>query len=160
MLAVTGAVWACSSGEAGQDGGTAGGRCGPASAVVSRVIDGDTVELDSGERVRYLLVDTPESTTQNECFGDEASSFNRQLVGGREVRLTYDVECEDRFGRLLAFVEVDGRDVNELLLERGFACVLQIPPNGEDRVDAYEGVEARAKNEGRGLWGACGEIPC
>ncbi len=64
--------------------------CGPSGGVVSRVVDGDTVVLQTGERVRYLLVDTPESTGgKRECFGAEARDFNRSLVEGRVVRLTY-----------------------------------------------------------------------
>lgn len=139
---------------------TDGSACGPARAVVARVIDGDTVELESGERVRYLLVDTPENTSSVECFGAEATAFNRALVEGREVRLTYDVACTDRFERLLAYVEVDGRVVNQLLVEQGYACVLHIPPNGEELAPLYEDLETRAVDEGRGLWSVCADNPC
>jgi micrococcal nuclease len=136
-------------------------RCGPSSAVVSRVIDGDTVELDSGERVRYLLVDTPEiSGGEPECFGPEATQFNTELVLGQRVELRYDVECTDRYDRLLAYVSVGDREVNRLLVERGYACVLYIPPNGMDRVDEYRHLEALAQGGARGLWGACEEVPC
>ena len=137
-----------------------GNGCGPTRAVVARVIDGDTVELDSGERVRYLLVDTPEDTSTVECFGPQATAFNEQLVEGREVRLTYDVECTDRFGRLLAFVEVDGRIVNQVLVEQGIACVLHIPPNGAGTAPLYRALETRAVDEGRGLWSVCAVDPC
>jgi micrococcal nuclease len=137
-----------------------GGRCGPASAVVARVIDGDTVELDTGERVRYLLVDTPEDTSTVECYGPEATAYNTDLVAGAKVELRYDVECTDRYDRLLAYVSVAGREVNSLLVERGFACVLHIPPNGADRVEEFRSLQAVARAEGRGLWGACPEIPC
>lgn len=139
---------------------TDGSACGPTRAVVARVIDGDTVELESGERVRYLLVDTPENTSSVECFGAEATAFNRALVEGREVRLTYDVACTDRFERLLAYVEVDGRVVNQLLVEQGYACVLHIPPNGEELAPLYEDLETRAVDEGRGLWSVCADNPC
>jgi micrococcal nuclease len=134
--------------------------CGPAEGIVARVIDGDTVELATGERVRYLLVDTPEVTGTPECFGPEASDFNRTLVEGKTVYLTYDVECTDRYERLLAYVEVDGRSVNELLLSRGYACVLHIPPNGASHVDAYRNLEERAQVGQVGLWGGCAEAPC
>lgn len=137
-----------------------GSGCGPSRAVVERVIDGDTVELDSGERVRYLLVDTPENTTSVECFGEEATAFNRALVEGRQVRLTYDVECTDRFGRLLAYVEIEGRSVNQALVEQGYACVLQILPNGVDLAPLYMDLETRAVDEGRGLWSVCVDSPC
>src|SRR5690242_6898196 len=67
--------------------------CGPTSAVVDHVIDGDTVVLDSGERIRYLLVDTPEITNgHNDCYGAEARDYNNMLVTGQSVTLEYDVE--------------------------------------------------------------------
>ena len=138
-----------------------GSECGPTTAVVARVVDGDTVELDSGERVRYLLVDTPESTGgRDDCFGTESTDFNRSLVEGKEVELSYDVECEDAFGRLLAYVTVNGREVNSLLVERGMACVLHIPPNGEERADEFATLEAVAEAGMVGMWGACEDIAC
>lgn len=137
-----------------------GDACGPRRAVVRQVIDGDTIELESGERVRYLLVDTPESTTQVECFGAEAAAFNRALVEGREVRLTYDAECRDHYGRLLAYVEIEGESVNQALVAQGYACVLQIPPNGVALAPLYFELETRAVDERRGLWAACVDGPC
>jgi len=125
------------------------------TALVARAIDGDTVELDTGERVRYLMVDTPESTTELECYGENAKTFNRDLVEGKQVTLRYDVEREDRFGRTLAYVTVDGDEVNTLIIERGFGCVLYIEPNGTDRLDEFQDLEAAARQANRGLWGAC-----
>ena len=128
---------------------------------MARVIDGDTIELDSGERVRYLLVDTPESTNgKDDCFGAEAAMLNAMLVDGKTVTLSYDAECTDRYDRLLAYVEVDGREINSLLLERGAACVLHIPPNGSDRVDEYRELERTAANQMVGVWGACEDVTC
>src|SRR5688572_27608272 len=102
------AAWACDGGE----------RCGPRSGIVVRTIDGDTMELESGERVRYLMIDTPESTNgADDCFGAEAAQFNRDAVEGREVTLAYDEVCEDDYGRLLAYVAVDGREINALMVE-------------------------------------------
>jgi micrococcal nuclease len=140
--------------------GAGAGRCGPDRGVVDRVIDGDTIALESGERIRYLLVDTPENTTDVECFGPEATQFNTELVGGAEVELAYDEECTDNFDRLLAYVTVRGREVNSLLVERGFGCALYIPPNGADRREEFEGLQARARAENRGLWAVCPENPC
>lgn len=125
------------------------------TALVARAIDGDTVELDTGERVRYLMVDTPESTTELECYGENAKTFNRDLVEGKLVSLRYDVEREDRFGRTLAYVTVDGDEVNTLIVERGFGCVLYIEPNGTDRLDEFQELEQAAREANRGLWGAC-----
>lgn len=143
-------------------GGDETSPCGPTSGVVARVIDGDTIELESGEKIRYLLVDTPESTTTTECFGPESATYNRELVEGKAVALAYGVECEDRFGRTLAYVTEagSGREINTLLVERGYACVLFIPPSGADRADEFDLIEDRARAENRGLWGACEDIPC
>ena len=138
-----------------------GAACGPTRAVVERVIDGDTVVLTDGERVRTLLIDAPETTGgKNECFGDEATQFKADLVLGRKVELVYDQECRDSFGRLLAYINVGDRDVSELLVERGYACVLHIPPNGDDRVEHLDELEAAARDARRGMWGACMEVPC
>ena len=135
-------------------------ECGPTQAVVDRVVDGDTVVLDSGERVRYLMIDTPESTNEQECWGAEAKAANEQLVEGEEVQLSYDVECEDAYGRLLAYVERSGQVINELMVERGHACVLHISPNGDEVLERYEELEYAASQLQKGLWGACDPIPC
>lgn len=134
--------------------------CGPTSGTVARVVDGDTIELTSGEKIRYLMVDTPESTTQKECWGEEAKAANKALVEGQEVTLRYDVECKDRYGRLLAYVSVGGAEVNSLLIQRGHACVLHIGPNGDDRVDEFREFQADAKTAGKGLWADCQPLPC
>jgi len=135
--------------------------CGPAEGVVRRAIDGDTVELSNGERVRYLLVDTPEITSgKNACFGAEALAFNKNLVEGRAVTLEYGPSCRDRYDRLLAYVTVDGLDVNAELVAAGYACVLYIPPSGEDRVDEFRALEREAQASDSGLWRACASKPC
>jgi micrococcal nuclease len=140
-------------------GGCSGGgdgRCGPSSGVVTRIVDGDTVELATGEIVRYLMIDTPETTGGNDdCFGQNAKDFNTDLVLDEEVTLEYDVECEDNFGRLLAYVFVGDTEVNPLMVERGYACVLHIPPNGDDRAGEFAVLEAEAMADAVGLWGSC-----
>ena len=147
------------SGDDGDDG-SSNTSCGPARGTVVQVIDGDTVELASGARIRYLLVDTPENTTDVECYGPESTQFNRDVVEGKDVALSYEEECADDYGRVLAFVSVGDREINSLLVERGFGCALYIPPNGEERRDDFESLEARARADSRGLWGACPENPC
>jgi micrococcal nuclease len=125
--------------------------------VVERVIDGDTIELEGGEVVRYLMVDAPELGA---CFGAQAAEANRRLVEGEHVMLRFDRERVDDYDRMLAWVEVDGRALNLALVERGLACVLHIPPNGDDEVEAFVRAEAWARHEGRGLWGACEDPRC
>jgi micrococcal nuclease len=135
--------------------------CGPTLAVVDHVIDGDTIVLDDGQRIRYLLVDTPESTNgENDCFGVEARDYNHTLVTGRTITMAYDEVCQDRYGRLLAYVSVDDVEVNRTLLENGFACILHIPPNGNDRVAEYQALEDMAKADDVGMWNACGTVAC
>jgi micrococcal nuclease len=136
--------------------------CGPSKATVASVIDGDTIVLDTGEKVRYLMIDTPEITGgKNDCYGAQARDYNEELVLGQEVSLTYDVECSDRFGRLLAYVEAPDGEMNTLLLERGFACLLVLPPNGADRESEFATLELEARQSGEGMWAACeGAIAC
>ena len=142
-------------------GGSGGSECGSTEAVVERIIDGDTIELEGGERIRYLMINTPETTGgKNECYGSNAVQFNTDLVLGKTVTLDYDVQCQDMFGRTLAYVSVGGVEVNTEMVKRGFACVLHIPPNGDSRKDEFEALEDEAKAESRGLWGQCDPIPC
>jgi len=132
-----------------------------ASAYVLRAVDGDTIEvrLPGGEEedVRYIGVDTPETVkpdTPVQCFGPQASDFNHRLVEHRRVWLVFGVERRDVYGRLLAYVYLDGRFVNSELVRRGLARTLTIPPN--DRFAAsLKRLEIAAARAGRGLWGAC-----
>lgn len=140
--------------------GCGGSECGPTSGVVAHVIDGDTIELESGEKIRYLLVDTPEITNgKNECYGAGARDFNRSLVmgEGKRVSLSYGEACEDRHGRALAYVTVDGVDVNAELVKRGMACVMFIPPAGESRQEEFLEYQEDARSRSRGLWANCSE---
>ena len=141
--------------------GGGGSDCGPSTAVVKRIVDGDTIELDTGVKIRYLMVNAPETTNgHNDCYGQNAVTFNTDLVLNKEVELTYDVECQDRYQRTLAYVSVGGVEVNSLLLERGYACLLHIAPDGDSRLDEFKALETAAKTAKRGLWGACDPIPC
>jgi micrococcal nuclease len=133
---------------------------GSARAYVTRVVDGDTVEVQldgTEEDVRYIGVDTPETVKPGEpvqCFGKRASGFNHALVEGERVRLVFDQERRDVYGRLLAYVYLDGLFVNADLVRRGYARTLSIPPN--DRfADRFKRLEMAAARAGRGLWGAC-----
>ncbi|MFO7567329.1 MAG: thermonuclease family protein [Enhygromyxa sp.] len=136
-------------------------RCGPRTGVVHHVVDGDTIVLTSGQRVRYLLIDTPEITEgKNECWGTQAAEHNAALVEHQSVTLTYDVECEDVYGRLLAYVSVEGLEVNRELIENGSACLLHIPPNGNGKVAEYQALEDAARQAKLGMWGACGTVYC
>ena len=142
-------------------GGDTASECGPTEATVTRVIDGDTVELDTGVKIRYLLINAPETTNgHNDCYGSNAAQFNTDLVLNKQVELTYDVQCQDMYGRTLAYVKVDGQEVNTLMLQRGYACLLHISPDGDSRLDEFKALQQEAKDGNRGLWGQCDPIPC
>lgn len=146
-----------------------------ASAVVTRVVDGDTIEVRIGDRiedVRLIGVDTPETVKPGEpveCFGPQASRFAHGLLEGRRVRLVFGVERRDVYGRLLAYAYLGragrpdatrtgaarrGQLFNATLVRRGLARTLTIPPN--DRfAPLLRRLELGAARTGRGLWGAC-----
>lgn len=128
--------------------------CGPARSEVSRVLDGDTLELVSGEQVRHLLVDAPE-LARGDCYAAQALARHRALVVGRVVELVYEEECGDRYGRHLAFVFAHGMDVSRTLIAEGAARVLWVPPNGAARVAELRALEALARAGRLGLWGGC-----
>src|SRR4051794_3352758 len=136
-----------------------GGAGGSEAARVERVVDGDTVVLAGGERVRYIGVDTPESVkpgTPVQCFAKAASHFNARLVAGQRVRLRFDAERRDRYGRLLAYVyrARDGMFVNAQLVRRGYARTLTIPPNVAHAAE-FRRLAAAARRQGAGLWSSC-----
>ena len=134
-------------------------RPGLVPARVTRVVDGDTVHVESGGkdyRLRYIGIDTPETVDPRRpvgCFGAEASERNRQLVEGRTVGLEKDVSETDSFGRLLRYVWVEDQMVNEALVVEGYALAATYPPDVR-----YSGVfaslQAQAREGKRGLWGA------
>lgn len=137
---------------------------GMTEARVIRVVDGDTivVELNGAEeRLRYIGVDTPETVRPNspvECYGEEASNANTELVGGTTVYLEKDISERDRFDRLLRYVYVvqDGEPVfvNLWLVEQGYAQVSTFPPDVRHEPE-YRAAQRDASEEGRGLWGSC-----
>jgi micrococcal nuclease len=128
---------------------------------VVRTVDGDTLEvaIDGGstETVRLIGVDTPETVkpdTPVQCFGPRASAFEHRTVEGHRVRLLTGVEPRDYYGRLLAYVWIEGRFLESELLRRGYARLLTFHPN--DRfAHRFEGVAQIAAKAGKGLWNAC-----
>jgi len=114
--------------------------------IVTRTIDGDTIELSNGEHVRLIGIDTPESrdnpklkrdatwTGQDKqaiiTMGKRATEFTKKLVEGKQVRLEFDVQQMDKYGRLLAYVYLeDGTFVNAEIMKAGYAQVMTIPPD-------------------------------
>jgi micrococcal nuclease len=138
------------------DIGTSGTRAFE-EALVVRVIDGDTVELESGDRVRYLGIDTPETVHPDkpvECYGPEATERNKELVEGKMVSLLQDGPDRDGYDRLLRYVFIDGTFVNGDLVWRGYAYARSY----EDPPSLYQTLvqlERSAREGERGLWQAC-----
>jgi micrococcal nuclease len=137
------------------------------SVRVTKHTDGDTLWLSRVGKVRLIGVDTPEVYPRSpasagqgaggggvECYGREASAFVERTVPlGSEVRYRLGVEERDRYGRALAYVWLrDGRFLNRLLVARGYAQPMTVPPNVEYE-DVFVRVAARAREAGRGLWG-------
>lgn len=125
-------------------------------AKVTRVIDGDTIEIEGGQRVRYIGVDTPEVTGTAECFGIQASNKNKELVLNKNVELEKDVSETDRYGRLLRYVYIDGAMVNESLVREGFANASTYPPDVKHQ-SLFRTAEQEARNNNKGLWSACNQ---
>jgi micrococcal nuclease len=120
-------------------------------ARVVRVVDGDTVEIAGGERVRYIGIDTPEVRERPEPFGRQATRYNARLVEGRRVKLERDVSETDRFGRLLRYVYVGDILVNAELVREGFAEAKVFPPDTRYS-RCLSALEEEARRERRGLW--------
>lgn len=132
--------------------------------TVDRVIDGDTIVVAGGHRIRLIGIDTPETKDPRlpvECFGREASAFLTGLLPrGTGIRLVGDVEERDVFDRTLAYAYrlPDGLFVNADIVRQGYARILTIPPNVA-HTDELLVLAQQAREAGRGLWTACGPSP-
>jgi len=128
---------------------------------VREVIDGDTVTIDGFvTSVRYLGIDTPEILTKDspgDPLAEEATDLNRRLVNGKKVRLEFDKQKYDDYGRLLANVFVDNTFVNEEIVRSGLARALIIKPNEKYASRILEAVK-QAKGERKGIWGNLSEL--
>lgn len=130
---------------------------------VARVVDGDTIELENGDKIRYIGIDTPESVDPRkpvECFGKEATEKNRELVERKVVHLEKDISEKDHFGRLLRYVWVElpggptSTFVNRELVRQGYAFVATFPPDIKYEEDLRQ-AEREARETARGLWSGC-----
>lgn len=117
--------------------------------AVDRVVDGDTAKVfyeGRSEYVRYIGIDTPETVKPGasvECFGPQASRFNAGWIEDRKVRLVFDRERRDHYGRLLAYIYVGDTLLNAEILRRGYGTALEIPPNTA-RAAQFRRIEAAA----------------
>ena len=124
---------------------------------VTRVVDGDTIEIEGGEKIRYLGIDTPETVDPRkpvQCFGIEASKKNKELVEGKTVHLEKDITDRDKYSRLLRYVWVGDLFINLELVKQGFAISYTHPPDVKYQ-NEFLAAEKEAREAERGLWEAC-----
>jgi endonuclease YncB( thermonuclease family) len=123
--------------------------------TVQRVIDGDTLQLSTGETVRLIGVDTPETKDPRkpvQYFGKEATAFTQRLVEGKRIRLAYDQQHQDKYGRTLAYVYLeDGTFVNAEIIKQGYGFAYTRFPF--KYLEEFRTFEREAREAKRGLWG-------
>ena len=141
---------------------------GSGTAFVARAVDGDTLKLADGRRVRLIGVDTPElhysekllrdsqrthkDIKELQAMGKVAADFTRRLCEGKRVRIETDVRKTDKYGRLLAYIYLeDGTFVNAKILEEGYGQVMTIPPDVK-YADYFLKLERKARESRKGLW--------
>jgi micrococcal nuclease len=134
--------------------------------TIQKVIDGDTVETNSGVKIRYLYIDTPETVKPNTkvmCYGLFAKEFNKKLVEGKKVYLMNDKSKVDRYGRELKIIFLNQQDlveknieksVNYNLVSNGYARAVSYSPNTTHK-KLFESAMQIAQNKKIGLWGNC-----
>jgi micrococcal nuclease len=126
------------------------GFCYPAQ--VKSIIDGDTIELEDGTRLRYIGIDAPEvKRGKAEPYAQESLEANKKLVEGKEVWVEIDAQEYDKYGRLLAYVFVSSIFVNAWLVENGYAKVVYYPPNVK-YYRYFRFLEKKAREKNLGIW--------
>ena len=119
-----------------------------------RIVDGDTIVLANGDRLRYIGIDTPETKHPQkpvEFFGREASAFNHGLVADKTITVEFDISQRDRYGRLLGYVYVGDIFVNAELIAQGYARTLTYPPDVR-YAELFSYLQTAAREARRGLW--------
>lgn len=126
--------------------------------TVKKVVDGDTIVVDfngTDEKVRLIGVDTPESVhkdkSKNVKEGKIASNYTKAKLENKQVELEFDIQQKDKYGRLLAYVYIDGNMVNKMLLEDGMAKLATYPPNVK-YVEEFKKIQAQARQKNVGFW--------
>ncbi len=127
------------------------------SAIVTRVIDGDTIQISTGEKVRLIGIDTPETVDPRkgvQCFGKKASEHTKELLLNKEVTLKKDISNTDRYGRLLRYVYIGDTFINEQLVREGYAKAYSYPPDIRYQ-EVFLQAEHEAQEKKLGLWVEC-----
>ena len=124
-------------------------------ATIARVIDGDTAKLSSGEKIRFIGIDTPEyapGKNIEEFYGKQAADYTRKHLSGKTVQLESDVDSLDKYNRRLVYIFLpDGTFFNERLVEEGYAEAKYYAPNGRYR-ERLNAAERKARAVKKGLW--------
>lgn len=131
---------------------------GAALLRVDHVVDGDTIAMADGQRVRMAQIDTPEKYGSPECYGQQASAVLRSLLpNGARVRLVRDpyLDATDRYGRRVRYVYVGSVNVNLVMVRRGAASVWFYQGTRGIYARSFARAAAAARRSKRGLWGAC-----
>ncbi|MEK6946979.1 MAG: thermonuclease family protein [Nanoarchaeota archaeon] len=118
------------------------------STFVSEIIDGDTIKLQGGEKIRLIGINTPEV---KQYYYPEAKNKLKELVEGKIIKLEEDISNVDRYGRLLRYIYVDDLFVNLEMIRLGYAEAYKYPPDVKYS-DLFEEAETEAKSEGLGIW--------
>ena len=123
---------------------------------VKRVIDGDTIEIEDGRKIRLIGIDTPELNKSGEagCFGREAYDYANKLLTGQTIKLEKDISETDRYGRLLRFIYLGDTFINDKLVKDGYARVYTYPPDVKYQ-DKFKESESYARDNNLGLWSKC-----
>ena len=132
----------------------------PVLGRVQEVIDGDTIKVETGrgvERVRLIGIDAPEvdhTGPDDDCYGEEASSFLEGLIDDKMVWLTFDAECDDHYDRTLAYVHTHEAFIQRALLQDGMVSSYRVSPN-TSFASLFDSDEDASRLRGAGMWGAC-----
>jgi micrococcal nuclease len=125
--------------------------------LVTKVIDGDTILTENGQKIRYIGINTPETVHPSkpvECFGLEASNKNKEIVEGKEIRIEKDISETDYYGRLLRYVWIGDIFVNDYLVRQGYAYASAYPPDIKYS-EQFNEAQQEAMEDNRGLWSSC-----
>ncbi|MDD5773530.1 MAG: thermonuclease family protein [bacterium] len=142
-------------------------QCSQKEYPVKNIIDGDTIELENGEKIRYIGLDTPETRIkqkdgtwlyQPQAYAEKAKEFNRKLVEGKRIRLEYDMVQKDKYNRSLAYVFAGDTFVNAELIRQGYALLFTMPPNVK-YIDHFIKLQKEARENKRGLWSEINDEP-
>jgi micrococcal nuclease len=121
------------------------------TTLVTRIIDGDTFEIEGGKKVRLIGIDTPEV---GECYYTEAKDRLSALILQKQVKMVKDVSETDRYGRLLRYVYLEDSLVNEMMVREGYAYASSYPPDIKNQ-SQLRNAQTTAKELSEGFWGAC-----